>query len=71
MNFENVPKLTIEQAAIISVYTGYAAMGILKPIHELCNKLIGRELYTHELGDKEIMESIKVECRPLFESICP
>lgn len=64
-----VPKLTREQAAIIGVFTGVAC-GPFSDIHEKAEKLLGRPVFTHEMGDPEIWEELKRKVKPEFLAIC-
>jgi hypothetical protein len=62
-------KLTIEQAAIISAYTGYAACHF-SHVHELAERVLGRSIFSHEFGGVELMEKLQNAVRPMFIAIC-
>lgn len=64
----NVPKLTREQAAIIGAYTGIAC-GPFSDLHQLVEILLGRSVWTHELGSPELWVKIKEEVKPMFLDI--
>lgn len=57
----SVPKLTTEQAVIISAYTGYMICKFSE-MHEAVEKALGRPVWTHEFP--RIMDS---EIRPAFK----
>lgn len=62
-------RLTKEQAAIISAYTGITCceFGI---VHEYIEKVLGRPVWTHELADKALLEKIKEASKQDFLAIC-
>lgn len=64
-----VPKLTREQAAIIGVFTGFSC-GPFSGVHEKAEKLLGRPVFTHEMGNPEIWEELKQKVKPEFLAIC-
>ncbi len=46
------------EAAVISAYTGIL-IGDFSDLHGYIEKLMGRPVWTHELGDKELAQHIK------------
>lgn len=64
-----VPKLTREQAAIIGVFTGIAC-GPFSDIHKKAEELLGRPVFTHEMGYKVIWEELQQKARHEFLAIC-
>ena len=64
-----IPRLTVEQAVIISGYTGYMCCAF-SDLHKAIEKRLGRPVLTHEMPS--IMES---EIRPAFKNdfiaLCP
>lgn len=64
-----VPKLTREQAAIIGVFTG-TSCGPFSDVHEKAEKLLGRPVFTHELGNKVVWAELKEKVKPEFLAIC-
>lgn len=56
-------KLTPEQGAILSAYTGILCGGF-REFHEYAEKLMGRPLWIHELSQ----ESIQAEIRELAKT---
>lgn len=63
-------KLTREQAAIIGAYTGVLC-GPFEDVHELVEKLMGRPVFTIEMGNAEFMEKVRKLAHPLFIAIVP
>lgn len=61
--------LTKEQAAIIGVYTGFLA-GPFSEMHEYIEKIMGRPVFTHELGDDKTVEQIQEKSKADFLAIC-
>lgn len=66
----NVPKLTPEQAAIISAYTGYL-IGNFAEMHEYVEKVMGRPVWTHEMGSQVIADQIREASRADFLALNP
>lgn len=62
-------KLTKEQAAVISAYTGYCC-GPFSDVQEYVEKILKRPVWTHEFADKRLMEEIQAAAKPDFLSIC-
>jgi len=50
---------------IVSAYTGILC-GSFSDLHEYAEKLIGRPIFTHEFGDKEMAENLKDKSREDF-----
>ncbi len=64
-------KLTMEQAVVISGYTGVLACPF-DELHREIEKRLGRPVWTHELGSRDLMENkIKPKFRDDFLSIIP
>jgi hypothetical protein len=61
-------RLTKEQAAIIGAFTGYLC-GPFSDMHEYVEKIMERPVWTHEMGNKEIMEEIKKRAKADFLEI--
>lgn len=51
-------RLTEEQAAIIGAFTGYLA-GPFDEMHRYIEKVMGRPVFTHEMGDERIAQEIR------------
>lgn len=62
-------KLTKEQAVIVSAYTGCLAAK-MPDLHEYIEKIMGRPVFTHEMGNKLIAEEIRERSRADFLAIC-
>lgn len=62
-------KLTKEQAAIISAYTGIKCCDF-SAVHEYIEKILGRPVWTHELANKALWEKIKEASKQDFLAIC-
>ena len=58
-------KLTREQSAVISAFTGILC-GPFDAMHEYIEKIMGRPVWTHEMGDKKISTEIKEKSRADF-----
>lgn len=68
----SLPRLTREQSAIITAFTGITtvANGGIGPFHEYAEKLMGRPIFTHEFANKELNEEIKQRALEDFKAIC-
>ena len=62
-------RLTRDQAAIIGAFTGICA-GPFADIQDYAERVLGRSVWTHELGTKEVWEELKEASREDFFSIC-
>lgn len=58
-----VEKLTREQCAIISAYTGYL-LGSFQAFHEYSERILGRPIWTHQFPS--LAESLKEASREDF-----
>ncbi len=63
-----VPALTKEQAVIVSAYTGVLC-GSMSDLHGAIEQKLGRPVWTHQLGGKEIWHEIKSAFRDDFVAI--
>ena len=61
--------MTRQEAAIISAYTGIMT-GSFSDMHEYVERIMGRPVFTHEMGTKAVMEEIKAKAKPDFLTIC-
>jgi len=64
-----VDRLTKEQAAIIGAYTGICC-GEFSDLHAKIEEVMGRPVFTHEMGDKEFMAEVRKAVKPEFLAIC-
>ena len=62
-------RLTREQAAIISAATG-TLVGPFSDMHGYVEKIMGRPVFTHEMGDKEMAKAIREAAKPDLLEIC-
>ena len=67
---DKVQKLTREQAAILSLYTGFLC-GPFSDMHELAEKVMGRPIWTHQFADRELVDKMKQAVKPKFLELCP
>jgi len=65
-----VPKLTNEQAVIISIYTGYTCCNF-SLIHEKIEQLLGHRVFTHELANEKLRDKLQELVKEEFLAICP
>ena len=56
------------EAAIVSAYTGIL-LGSSEEMHKYIEEIMGRPVFTHELGDKATVEKIKKKSRQDFLSL--
>lgn len=62
-------RLTKEQANIISAYTGFL-VGDFGDMHEYIEKVMGRPVLTHEMGNTKFMQSLREKVKEDLYSIC-
>lgn len=65
----NTPRLTPRQAAIVGAFTGKLA-GPFGDMHKYIEEIMGRPVFTHELGDAETANKIAELAKPDFLAIC-
>lgn len=63
-------KLTKEQAAVITAYTGYL-LGSFNDAHSYIEKLMDRPVFTHEMGSKEFMDELQLKAKADFIALSP
>ena len=61
-------RLTREQAAIVSAYTGVLC-GDFSAMHEYVETKLGRPVFTHEMASASVWAEIKEACRSDFLAI--
>lgn len=64
------PKLTKEQAIIISGYTGFLVCQF-SDLQNDVEKRMGRPVWTHEFGDEDFAEELKDLYRDDFIALAP
>lgn len=67
---EKQEKLTVIQAAIISAYTG-VMVGKFTDMRDYACELLGRELFTHDFGERAIRDELKARSKPDFLALQP
>ena len=60
--------MTKKEAAIVAAYTGLL-IGEFDDMHEYIEEVMGRPVWTHELGDASFMEDLRRAVKPDFVSI--
>lgn len=61
--------MTKQEKQIVSAYTGIL-MCDWESYKEYTEELLGREIMTHEYGDREVMDQIKDKAKPAFLELC-
>lgn len=61
-------RLTREQAAVIGAYTGYLA-GPFSDMHEYIERVMGRPVWTHEMGGGGLMDKLREASKADFLAI--
>jgi hypothetical protein len=64
-----IPKLTKEQAVIITAYTGIGCCQF-GDFHEYAEKLLGQPIWTHMFSNEKVWEDLKEKSKESFLSIC-
>jgi hypothetical protein len=59
------PRLTSRQAAILGAFTG-VLMGPFSEMHAYIEEIMGRPVWTHEMGSKALAKEISDRARPDF-----
>lgn len=67
---DNLTPLTPQQAAVIGAYTGYL-VGDFADVHGYIEHLLGRPVWTHELGSEEMSATIRDAARADFLALVP
>lgn len=62
-------EMTKREKIIVSAYTGYL-MCDFADIHEYCEKLLGRPIFTHEFADQRLFDQIREKSKADFLAIC-
>ena len=60
--------MTRRESAIISAYTGFLA-GPFDAMQEYVEEIMGRPVFTHEMGSKEIAAEIKEKSKADFVAL--
>lgn len=70
IKIEDVPKLTPEQASIVSAYTGYL-VGDFGAMHAYIEQKMGGPVWTHQMGDAAFYERIREATKADFVALAP
>ena len=64
--------MTDREKAIVMAYTGYCMLAgdKLSVFYEYVESIMGRPVYTHEMGTKVVDNLIKEKARPDFIALC-
>lgn len=60
--------MTKHEAAIVAAYTGMM-LGEFDDMHAYIEKIMGRPVFTHELGDKAIVAQVHELSKPDFTAL--
>lgn len=58
--------MTHKEAVLVSAYTGFLLTNSFSDVHEFCEKLLGRPIFTHEFADQKVQEDIREKCKPMI-----
>lgn len=58
-----------QEKIIVSAYTGYL-MCEFEDLHKYVEELLGRPVFTHEMGDSDIEREIHEKSKPDFLGLC-
>jgi len=61
-------QLTREQAAILGVYTGIL-LGPFSDLQAKIEEILGRPVWSHELGNQELMDLVKELIKPQLSEL--
>lgn len=64
-------RLTQEQALIVSAYTGFMFVQEFSSLHGFIEKVLGRPVYTAEMGDGKIFEELRKALGSEFKDLVP
>lgn len=63
-------KLTPDQAAVVSAYTGYL-VGSFSDMHSYAEKKFGEPVFTHQFGDEDFTEELRAHAKADFVALSP
>jgi hypothetical protein len=58
--------MTHQEAVLVSAYTGYLLTNSFGDVHEFCEKLLGRPIWTHEFAMEGVQKEIRDKCKPMI-----
>ena len=56
--------ITLEEAILLSAYTGFLLVQDFSDVHKFCEDTLGRSIWTHEFADKDVQKEIQDKLRP-------
>ena len=56
--------MTLEEAILLSAYTGFLLVQDFSDVHKFCEDTLGRPIWTHEFADKDVQKEIQNKLRP-------
>ena len=62
-------KLTLEQAIVVTGFTGFMACKF-SDFHEEVEKRLGRPIWTHQFADPDLWDEVKAAFRDDFVEMC-
>lgn len=60
-----------KDAIILSAFTGFLLVDDFDDVQRFCSDLLGRDLYTHEMGRGKVFDEIHEKVKPLALALCP
>lgn len=66
-----IKPLEKEQALLISAYTGFLCVNDFSDVHEYCEKVLSRPIFTHQFADMELMKELREKLKPEFLKLIP
>lgn len=61
--------MTKEESILISAYTGYMLTENFSDVHKLCEKVLGRPMFSHEFANEEVCAEIREKLRPILKEL--
>lgn len=61
--------MTKEESILISAYTGYFLTKDWSDVHALCEKVLGRPIFSHEFAAEEVHAEIREKLRPMLAEL--
>ena len=58
--------MTKQEAVLISAYTGVLLTKNFSDVHEFCEELLGRPIFTHEFANPNVQREISEKCKPMI-----
>lgn len=61
--------MTKEESILISAYTGYMLTDDFSDVHELCEKALGRPIFSHEFASEAVCAEIRKKLKPELKKL--